>query len=63
MEYRENNRRNIWDMMKYLIIMIVSGVPEVMEASNVEGAIFEETLAKNFPKLKKDIKPWNQEAL
>lgn len=37
--------------MKELIIMIVTGVPEGVETSNVAGAIFEETLAKNFPKL------------
>lgn len=59
MDYRENNRRNIWDMMKYFIIMIVSGVLEVMEVRNVEGVIFEEILVKNFFKLKKDIKLWN----
>lgn len=38
--------------MKGLIMMIVSGVPEGVETSNVAEAIFEETLAKNLPKLR-----------
>lgn len=43
-------------------ITIVSGVPEGMETRNVAGAIFEETLAKNFPQTE-DIRSQNQEVL
>lgn len=52
MEYREKNVRNIWDIMKDFVIMIVTGVPEGVETRNVSGDIFEETLAKNFPSQK-----------
>lgn len=31
MKYREKNIKNIWDMIKGFIIMIVNGVPEGVE--------------------------------
>lgn len=53
----------MWDIKKGLLIMIVNGVSEGVETRNMAEAIFEDTLAKNFPKLTEDINPRNQEGL
>lgn len=50
----ENNLRDFWDNIKHIIICIIR-VPEGKESKkNIEN-IVEEIMAKNFPKLKKEI--------
>ena len=50
----ENNLRDLGDNIKHIIICIIR-VPEGKESKKIIENIVEEIMAKNFPKLKKEI--------
>ena len=56
----ENNLRDFWDDVKHPNIQII-GVPEEEDKKKGHEKILEEIIAKNFPKMKKEITTQVQE--
>ena len=56
----EDNLRDLWDNVKHPNIRII-GVPEEEDKKKGHEKILEETIAKNFPKMGKEIATWIQE--
>ena len=56
----EDNIRDLWDNVKHPNIQI-TGVPEEEDEKKGHEKIFEEIIAKNFPKMGKEIATQAQE--